>query len=426
MTIELSKKKPQISIALWILCIIFAVCILIFLIWNLVHRGLFEYIGIDYRLWYSSAMIARYHGFDLIYDINLQTHYQIRMYQQYARITTVSIPFWPLPLPYLSVFIFPMLLLTLIEPVTGFFLWSFINTVGTLVYLTYFIRQNKLWISWKFIFVTLFALPLFLNITFGNVNIWLLIAFGESITALKKGCLFRSGFWIAGLLLKPQTLLILIPGLIFARQFKLLAGALAGAIIIAISSFLLSGTNAFLGPFETIMNWPKILADTGMTIFSLSTNLNQFLPNIISNIISISLILITFFSTMWLWFPNQQPLSGDNLELSFLASFAAACAISPHSNVHMALPLLAPGLALVSKKRIPIHLVLGWVFIPMEIFLIVSISSIGAAHIFGGMGMLIANLFILYWIIVNNGTKVSFLGRTSDDTGRIKNKANQK
>jgi len=158
------KNHFQFSKPIWILFILFVICLLMFVAWNLIHRGLFEYIGIDYRLWYSSAMIARYHGFDLIYDINLQTKYQISVYQQYARMSTASIPFWPLPLPYLSVFIMPMLLFTLVKPVTGFLLWTLFNAISTMVYLYYFIIQNKYCISWKLVFVIIIALPVLFRV----------------------------------------------------------------------------------------------------------------------------------------------------------------------------------------------------------------------------------------------------------------------
>lgn len=399
MTTE-DQKKVQFSTAGWILFIFFLVCIIVFVAWNVINRGLFEYIGIDYRLWYSSAMIARDHGFSSIYNINLQTQYQYPLYQQYSHLTTVSMPFWPLPLPYFSFFILPMLLFTLVTPILGFSIWSFINIIGTVTYLYFFMRRNKYVISWQIIILVLIALPVVLNIIFGQINLWLLIAFGESIIALRRKHDFVSGLWLAGLLLKPQTLILLIPGLLIAKKFKVLSGFFSGAMLIGLLSLSISGTVAFTGPYQTIISWPTQLGESGMSLFALMANLNKGIPISISWSVIILVTLLTIIVIIWLWLPKQSPLSDENLEMTFFASFAAACIISPHSNVHMAIPLLAPGLAMLSKKQISARLCAGWVFLPSILFLLISLGSIGAAHIVGGMILLLANMIILYWLVI--------------------------
>ena len=47
---------------------------------QVIKRGLFEYVGIDFRLFYASGQIIRDHGFNAVYDTNLQTQYQLPIY----------------------------------------------------------------------------------------------------------------------------------------------------------------------------------------------------------------------------------------------------------------------------------------------------------------------------------------------------------
>jgi hypothetical protein len=384
---------------LWLLGLLLILGYVIFVVWSISYRGLFEYVGVDYRLWYSSGMIARYHGFASIYDDKLQTLYQLPLYERYARITPISMQFWPLPLPYLSVFIVPMLLLTFIPPVSGFLLWSLINIVGTVFYIFRFLRRNDIVIPRENIFLVTLALPFFLNILFGQINLWLLIVLGESITALRKGQDFKSGAWLAGMLLKPQTLLLLIPGYILVKKFKALTGFMILALVIITASLSLAGITAISGPFNVIAGWPTILGDSGMNFLSFSTNMTKIFPVLYSQVVSMICTIITLIAAMWLWLPRNRPLASDNLEWIFLATYAATCAISPHSNVHMAIPMLALGLVVFAKGQIPPRLALGWIVIPSILFLFAIFVSIGYAHALGGMSILGMNIALLFWMV---------------------------
>ena len=53
------------------------------------------------------------------------------------------------------------------------------------------------------------------------MNIWLLVFVSEFLIANRRGREVRSGFWLGGLLLKPQTLILLLLGLLIARRFKI-------------------------------------------------------------------------------------------------------------------------------------------------------------------------------------------------------------
>jgi len=370
-----------------------------FTIWNLHNRGLFEYVGIDYRLWYSSGVIARSHGFASVYDADLQTQYQQPLYDQYALPSQFSMPFWALPLPYLAAFVAPMMLLTLFSPVTGFLLLTSFNMLGSMVYLSWFMRRNGGILRRDTSVLAALALPFVLNALSGALNLWLLITLGEFITALRRGRDYQAGVWLAGLLLKPQTLLLLVPGLILSRRHKALMGLVLGTLIVVGSSVLLAGPAAIAGPLTAVREWPAALAESGMNYRAFSINMDRFVAHGFSNPLAMISAAVTLAAALWLWLPGEDLWASHHLDAAVLATYAATCSVSPHRNVHMAIPMLALGLAMHEKGIVPPRLALAWVTVPTVLFLLASLRSVSIAHAAGGMSVLGMNLAVLIWAV---------------------------
>jgi hypothetical protein len=378
----------------------------IFVWWNISYRGIFEYIGIDYRLLYASGMIARYHGFASIYDVVLQTQYQSPLYYLYPKFTTMIMEFWPLPLPYLPVFIVPFLMLTFFTPINGFLIWSAINLVGTCLYIMSFLKRENLSLPlYKFLFIFL-SLPLFLNLIFGQVNLWLFICLGEFSLALMNKRDLKSGLWLGGLLLKPQLLILFIPGLLIQKKNKVLIGLLFSSLFFFLVSLILAGEASISGPINVILHWPtSVLGDSGMNLLSLSNNLSKNIPFEFTRILLIIFSILFFLVGIKLWIPRKNSMDPENIDLLILTTFAITCTISPHSNVHMAIPIILLGLSAYLRNQIPASLVLCWVLIPSTLFLIVSFASIGDAHAVGGTAVLGMNIAIIIWMILKRDSK---------------------
>ena len=136
-----------------------------------------------------------------------------------------------------------------------------------------------------------------------------------------------------------------------------------------------------------------------MNFLSFSTNMTKVFPVLYSQVVSMICTIITLIAAMWLWLPRNRPLTSDNMEWTFLVTYAATCAITPHSNVHMAIPMLALGLVVFAKGQIPPRLALGWIVIPSLLFLfdIFISSNVGNAHALGGMSILGMNIALLFW-----------------------------
>jgi hypothetical protein len=371
----------------------------IFLVRIIQLRGLFEYVGIDFRLWYSTGMIARYHGFNQIYLASYQSFYQKPLYDNFARISPSSMSFWPLPLPYLPFFIIPMLFLTLFSPLTGFILWTIVNISMTILYLIFFIRNNNIKLCKRYYLLMLLSIPLFLNIIFGQLNIILLISIGESITAMRKGKELKSGIWLSGLLLKPQTLILFVIGFIILKKIKVLSGLGIGSVIILFVSYMVAGKTSITGPLSVIKNWPTILGDSGMNFLSLLSFLNESQNN--SPFLTILLVLCAIALLaiiIWLWLPKNHPLDLGNISKIYLATYAATCCLSPHSNVHMAIPIIPLAMLTSNDDQNINKFTIAWVLVPGYLFLSISLFSVGFAHVLVGMIILIMNTGITIFV----------------------------
>lgn len=369
-----------------------------FAIWMVLSRGIFEYIGVDYRLWYATGMIARFHGFDQIYYYSLQAQYQLPLYIQYAHIGLMSMPFWALPLPYLSAFTIPMVLLTFVNPVTGFVAWTVISVVGTLVYVGFFLKRNQITIERHSLLIIAGSTPFLFNVLLGQVNLWLMIALGEAMIAYSHKHTFWAGFWLAGLLLKPQLLLLLVPLILITRNWKVLAGFTAGSALVGGISFTISGMAAIEGPINTLRSWPSSLNDSGMNILTFVTNLQKFIPQNLAWVLVVLMFIFTIMLYIKWMLSNMNSGATARMELYLLVTLAVTCSISPHSNIYMALPMLLPGMVALAKRQIPRWLALTWALAPSTVFLLIAPLSVGGAHAMLGTTMLLVNLSLLFWV----------------------------
>lgn len=384
----------------WIFAFVLFIAYICFVASTYSKRGAFEYVGIDFRLWYSTGMIARYHGFSHIYDFDLQTIYQKPLYNM-ANPTNMSMPFWPLPLPYISVFTLPMYFLSFFSPKVGFILWTIINLIIYIWYCNSFCKRNNIQIHLYYQIASILCLPLFLNFFLGQVNLIMLISLGESVTALRNRQELMSGLWLAGLILKPQTLLLFLPIFILQRKNTVIRGLILGSFLLILISLFLSGFEGLTGPFNVITNWSTlnhqdILGDSGTTFLSLFLNLIKVMPIPPAFIIVFLLTILVVSLVGWLWIKKEKL----TINALFLFTFTISCTITPHSNIHMLIPLLPLLLLAVEEGQVTKGFTLIWIFIPAYSFILFGLASTEYAHVAGGLSMMVVNLTLLIWKVI--------------------------
>lgn len=409
--------------------------------------GLFDYMGFDYRVFLASAEIATSRGFAAVYfdgdpDLPVQEEFQRPIYEAYAtgpgRANYATGPMYYLP-AFLLLFL-PMLLL---PPGTGFVVWTALNGAVLLLYLWRFVRALGDRDVHGALALVVLSYPAFLTLFLGQVNVLLLVVFGEFLLATMRGQAFRGGLWLGGLLLKPQTLVLILPGLLLqscphlvslvrrgrgrpgegtasvpprgstirrpARPWErigwplrvLLGLALSGLGILALS-LLLAGIEGLRNLGRQLFFYPGIQSTTAPRLMmnwrGLGANLALWLPSPVAGAVAIAGLALTVGVALSLWWRPADPAS-PRFFLILFGTYAATCAITWHAHIHMALPLAVPLLYLYARRRLsPIILAL-WAALPAVVFFVAAILLPGVAANLAGLGMFVLNLGLVGWAI---------------------------
>lgn len=375
-------------------------------------RGWFDYLGVDYRVYWASAQIARTYGFADVYDLNRQTEFQDRVYRQYARSAQTK-PVEVIEIPYLPIFIAPLLPFGLLDPMTGFVLWSVANGLFYLAYVWRLIRASRTRFD-AFLGLGVFlSLPLMFNLFFGQIDIILFVALGEALIALGRDKEATAGAWLAGLLLKPQLLVLILPGLLIQKKWRALAGFGAVALLLGVASVVLAGVDGMLAWARLVLNFaaPQGVAtnftESMMSWRALALNWNSVAPFQIGWGIAALGIGITTLAGLSLWFYAR---ASEKYLWVWLGTLAATFAVAWHSHAHTAVLLFAPMILGWQEFRslrvlrwwliLPAAAFLGvvWLYTPLILAFDSAATLVGPAfaHIVVGAILLVLNLIILY------------------------------
>ncbi len=391
-------KPAQWLNLLWIALAIFYVLYTVGSLW---YRGLFDFAGTDFRPFRASAEIAYERGFAQVYDLAIQERFQRPLYDAYARGASPW-PYETVPMPYMPAFVLAFLPMLLLPPAPGFVVWTLLNGTLLVLYLRRLSRALGIPRPRSDLIGMMVCVPAFLTLFFGQVSVWLLVFLGEFLLCWWRGREFQGGLWLAGLLLKPQFLILLLPGLLIARRFKLLAGFAAAGLALLALSFLLAGWQGLMNLAQLILLYPGELPTTSPNIMmnwrSLAVNLDLLLPSPLAwgpAVAGMGLTGVAGFS-LWLRSPDS---ARPRLALAVLGTYAATCAITWHAHVHMALPLLAPLLLLQADGALPRGLLNLWIAVPGVLFVAVGIALPGLGQAMAGLSLLALNLYLLAWSV---------------------------
>ena len=391
-----SKALPLLPFAL-------AVLEVLYLIGAAHFAGLLSVVGADFRALYAAARIAREAGFPFIYD--LQRH--ITVQESLCQVAGPDAPCVLIPMVFLPVFLLPVLPLTVLSPVPAFALWSAMNLFGTAALLYLWYGRGVLRPSndpfpparRRCIALALVSFPVFANLLWGQSNLWLMLCVGAFLGEWERRNPFRAGLWASGLLLKPQTMVLLLPALALARQWKVLAGALTGMVTLTGASFLLVGPSGMAA-------WAGLLSG-----FSLPTP--GLVPGVVGvetmmNWRSIGVLLADVFppSVAWalagggmaltagaaLWAARRADLrSPADPERFTLGVLAATCAATWHAHSHTAMVLLPPLLSLEAREALPPRALALWSLLPAWVpFANIALQAFGLLPPIAGLDALVA------------------------------------
>lgn len=371
--------------------------------------NLFNTIGSDYLSFWSVGRIANNQGYDYVYDLPLLSQVQKPFHED---IPTDRI-YAPIPAPFFAIFIVPFQIISIFNPNVGFSLWTILNLVGLVIYLRFFIRDLIPGVvPNRPLAVLLISLPVFHTLFWGQINVWLIICLGEFMRATVREKDFKSGLWLAGLMIKPQTLILLIPALLMQRSWKKLAGFTTASVGIIIVSTMLVGIQGMLSLVGLWLNYasgiPTNAPENMVNWRMVALRLNSFSSPAIGWGVAIAGLLVTLMACFLLWY-RQWSQSKFRFSTALLGTLAATTAITWHSHLHMMAIILPPLVYLAVQNQIPKKLLYYWTFSPPLILFVTFILSVsvklgylpdyGYEYLFLGICGLVLHLSILVWSV---------------------------
>ncbi|MEP7134257.1 MAG: glycosyltransferase family 87 protein [Chloroflexota bacterium] len=328
----------------------------------------------DYCGYWSTAKIANENGYAEIY--NLDKLADIQRSTIHADVYLGVHGF-----PYLPIFILPFQFLYFLGPYIGYWVWTLISLILFISYIQYFAKETtQQTLNMRLLFMVLLSLSFFQNIFVGQVNLWLTICIGEHLRAIISGKQYTAGAWLAGLLLKPQYLIIICLVLLIQRYGKILAGFTISSTLIIGISFLMSGIDGFKAMLRI---WLSIGASNSQAAASIMMNWRMVAVDLADHLgpgiawaIAGTGIIATLILTLYIW---RQPISPESSSyiIAMLGTLAATTALAWHSNIASSVILIAPLIYLSEKPVVlPENIFSTWVFVPSTASFVVIIMAV--------------------------------------------------
>ena len=302
--------------------------------------GVLKGAGGDFFAYWSVGKIADQYGFHHIYDLELLSQIQSQaLHGSPGSSSTTSL----IPAAYLDIYLLPFKFISRMDPGTGYWVWLAFNSVAIVGYLFYFARKVSLKLGLQpnlkgiLVFLML-SPPVCANLFMGQMGLVLIICSGELIRAALEEKPWLCGLWLGGLMLKPPLLVLVLPGLLLMKNWKVLWGFTISTAVIVTSSVLLTGWQGILAMVNLwIGNTPlPINTNPGSMVNwrMLGLNLNQIFHTSAGwwlTGLGMSLSLVA-----WGLLLLKQPKFGSPQWVNTLMGiFAISCAFTWHSHIHM-------------------------------------------------------------------------------------------
>jgi hypothetical protein len=355
--------------------------------------------GADFMGYWSVGYIANHWTFSKIYDFALlEKIQQTVVFGHYYP----EVYFPPLPVAYPPIFIRVFQVLALLPPAISFLTWVLANFLLGVGYLFFFSKSFSHTEHRRTILLLIISFPFFMTLFEGQVNILLLVFVGEFTRALSEKKPFRAGLWISALLLKPQTLIVILPLLFISKQWKTLFGAAAGATFIILTSVWTAGKNGIETLVQLWTGYAGNLATSGVSSMGnwrmIGTYLSPLCPDswIKSIVLFASILTILWALYLWATHPNAP------LDMRLTLAFSATLLATWHSHSHMAAILIPLLLLLSINKKISSSILSLWTFLPPALYLfwliaLLFIQDRNAQGLLYAPAQFALNLFLLIW-----------------------------
>ncbi len=392
--VKASASRRWFAVALGVI----ALAYLLFVAMMLALTGPFAYVGVDYWNTLCTLRFIHHNGFAQAYDPSAQAAFYRVVDAGRAESATCQTP----PNPYLPVFQALLVPLALLPPIAGYVLWTGLGLVVFVLYCYRFGRAVGADHGPAALLKLALAYALYENLVAGQVNVLLFVCFGEAILACLRGRQLRGGAWLAGMLVKPQVLLLVLPGLAIGRRGRVLLGFGLTSALLAGISLAIAGSDGLLGLFRLLRYYSGGVAPTypeaGMNWRGLAINLMPLIGGVAAWSVALPGLVATALAGLAVWAAPRRGDANDQLVVALLGSFAASSATTWHSHVYSGLPALAPLLYLRARGLLPNWLLNAWLVLPGAGFFLAAFGMAPkAGHPAAGLAMLSVNVLLVLW-----------------------------
>jgi hypothetical protein len=266
----------------------------------------------------------------------------------------------------------------------------------------------------QLLLILMLSLPVYQTIFYGQVNLLLVIAVGEFVRALLSKKPFLAGIWLAGLLIKPHLLILILPFLLIQRQFKALGGFAVAALGVGGASLALVGWEGLILLKDAVLaaaaggvsSNPMFMMNWRM----LGIYLSSFTRPVVGDVFTIGLSILTALFPL-IAFRRKMASDDPKYLTALLAVLAATTLIAPHAHIHTAVILLPLLVVLLLRGELPKKQLYFWAFFPTIVNFCLYLIGVAinmnwlpdnfvyVVMIFYGASMLFANLVILVWTL---------------------------
>jgi hypothetical protein len=369
-------------------------------VFNYARSGnLCRYSATDFRGYYASAQIARQHGFARVYHQPTQEAFQANLHLRCPDGTLAAPPLM-VTMPYLPAFVILLLPLPAVEFSSAYWIWTLFNLVALALYCWRFCRALAGKVSGLKLFQWLICLPLLATLALGQMNVFLVICLGEFTLRLHQGKELSSGLWLSGMLLKPHTLILFLPGLALGRRGRPLAGFLGGSGAIMAASLWMAGAQGMGEMLQAVGDFASPAFETAPTMMNwraLALNLSASMPSGLAWGIAAAGMILVGALCLSLWRSAARTPSQRQIVL-IAATYAATCSIAWHSHFYMLLPMIPFLLYLDEQNRVPHGLFALWTWGPPLLYFLLAWAAPELARSGLGLGMLGLNLILFAWL----------------------------
>lgn len=391
----ITRDRPAVRCGLTMLAALVLLAEAAFLAVAVRERGLFEYVALDYRGSRTAGEAVRERGLAAAYDLAGLEPAQRQLYDRFVRVDGRGVmPFAVVPAPYPAPFTLLFVPSTLLPPVAGFLVWTLLHTAVLALYQLRLARAFDLPRPGRLTVAVLLSPPALIHLLMGQVSVWPMVFAGEALIAFTRGRQLSAGAWLGLAVLKPQALVLLVPGFALARRWQVLAGmavmvaGLAAATLAADPDWI-AGYSRHLLPFFAAEGQVMAAFPTSMSNWrAFGLNAARVVPAGLAWTLACAGMAATGAAGLACARRLTDP-GRRRAGLAWLGLTAAGCALTWHAHVHMSL-LLVPPLFLVLAELPALRTKVELLCLALGAGFVIAAAAfgIGRAHDLLGTAML--------------------------------------